>query len=51
MLVLMQLYANGQDDVHAYTHLNRAWLEAPAAAPASTGAPSSTPAVLHRSDD
>jgi hypothetical protein len=23
----MQLHANGQDDVHAYTHLIRAWLE------------------------
>jgi hypothetical protein len=28
MLTLMQLHANGQDDVHAYTHLIRAWLEA-----------------------
>jgi hypothetical protein len=28
MLMLMQLHANGQDDVHAYTHLLRAWLEA-----------------------
>jgi hypothetical protein len=28
MLMLMQLHANGQDDVHAYTHLIRAWLEA-----------------------
>jgi hypothetical protein len=27
MLALMQLHANGQDDVHAYTHLIRAWLE------------------------
>jgi len=27
MLMLMQLHANGQDDVHAYTHLIRAWLE------------------------
>jgi hypothetical protein len=28
MLALMQLHANRQDDVHAYTHLIRAWLEA-----------------------
>ena len=28
MLMLMQLHANGHDDVHAYTHLIRAWLEA-----------------------
>ena len=28
MLMLMQLHANRQDDVHAYTHLIRAWLEA-----------------------
>jgi len=28
MLMLMQLHANGQDDVAAYTHLIRAWLEA-----------------------
>lgn len=28
MLMLMQLHANGQDDVHAYTHRIRAWLEA-----------------------
>jgi hypothetical protein len=28
MLTLMQLHANGHDDVHAYTHLIRAWLEA-----------------------
>jgi hypothetical protein len=27
MLALMQLHANGQDYVHAYTHLIRAWLE------------------------
>jgi hypothetical protein len=27
MLALMQLHANGQDHVHAYTHLIRAWLE------------------------
>jgi hypothetical protein len=27
-LMLMQLHANGHDDVHAYTHLIRAWLEA-----------------------
>ena len=26
MLILMQLHANRQDDVHAYTHLIRAWL-------------------------
>jgi transposase len=26
MLMLMQLHANGLDDVHAYTHLIRAWL-------------------------
>ena len=28
MLMLMQLHANRHDDVHAYTHLIRAWLEA-----------------------
>jgi len=28
MLMLMQLHANGHDDVHAYTHLIRTWLEA-----------------------
>ena len=28
MLMLMQLHANGHDDVHAYTHTIRAWLEA-----------------------
>jgi len=28
MLMLMQLHANGHDDVHDYTHLIRAWLEA-----------------------
>jgi hypothetical protein len=28
MLTLMHLHANGHDDVHAYTHLIRAWLEA-----------------------
>lgn len=28
MLTLMQLHANGRDDVHAYTHLIRDWLEA-----------------------
>jgi hypothetical protein len=28
MLMLMQLHANGQDDIHAYTHLIRGWLEA-----------------------
>ena len=28
MLMLMQLHANGHDDVHTYTHLIRAWLEA-----------------------
>jgi hypothetical protein len=28
MLMLMHLHANGQDDVHAYTHRIRAWLEA-----------------------
>jgi hypothetical protein len=28
MLMLMELHANGHDDVHAYTHLIRAWLEA-----------------------
>jgi hypothetical protein len=28
MLMLMQLHANGRDDVHTYTHLIRAWLEA-----------------------
>jgi hypothetical protein len=28
MLMLMQLHANGQDDVHRYTRLIRAWLEA-----------------------
>jgi hypothetical protein len=27
MLMLMQLHANGHDDVHAYTHLIRAWLD------------------------
>ena len=27
MLMLMQLHANGHDDIHAYTHLIRAWLE------------------------
>ncbi len=27
MLMLMQLHANGHDDVHAHTHLIRAWLE------------------------
>jgi len=27
MLMLMLLHANGQDDVHPYTHLIRAWLE------------------------
>jgi hypothetical protein len=27
MLTLMQLHANGQDDVHAYTHAIRGWLE------------------------
>ena len=27
MLMLMQLHANRQDDVHAYTHLIRASLE------------------------
>ena len=27
MLMLMQLHANGHDDVHAYTHLIRDWLE------------------------
>ena len=29
MLALMQLHANGRDDVHASTHLIRAWLEGP----------------------
>jgi hypothetical protein len=28
LLTLMQLHANGHDDVHAYTQLIRAWLEA-----------------------
>jgi hypothetical protein len=28
LLMLMQLHANRQDDVHAYTRLIRAWLEA-----------------------
>jgi hypothetical protein len=28
MLMLMHLHANGHDDVHAYTNLIRAWLEA-----------------------
>jgi hypothetical protein len=28
MLMLMQLHANGQDDVHAYTQRIRAWLQA-----------------------
>ena len=28
MLMLMQLHANSHDDVHTYTHLIRAWLEA-----------------------
>jgi hypothetical protein len=28
MLMLMQLHANGHDDVHAYTHLIRDWLQA-----------------------
>ena len=28
MLTLMRLHANGHDDVYAYTHLIRAWLEA-----------------------
>jgi hypothetical protein len=28
MLMLMQLHANGHDDVHAYTHAIREWLEA-----------------------
>jgi hypothetical protein len=28
MLMLMQLHANGHDDVHAYTQLIRAWLDA-----------------------
>jgi hypothetical protein len=28
MLMLMQLHANRHDDVHAYTHLIRAWLQA-----------------------
>ena len=28
MLMLMQLHANGHDDVHGYTRLIRAWLEA-----------------------
>jgi hypothetical protein len=28
MLMLMQLHANGQDDVHAYTQRIRAWLHA-----------------------
>jgi hypothetical protein len=28
LLMLMQLHANGRDDVHAYTHLIRSWLEA-----------------------
>ncbi|MCA1700975.1 MAG: hypothetical protein LC790_19585 [Actinobacteria bacterium] len=27
MLMLMQLHANRKDDVHAYTHLIREWLE------------------------
>ncbi len=27
-LMLMQLHANRQDDVHAYTHTIRTWLEA-----------------------
>lgn len=33
-LMLMQLHANGQDDVHAYTRLIRAWLEANQGRPA-----------------
>ena len=33
MLTLMQLHANGQDDVYAYTHLIRAWLEGNAGRP------------------
>jgi hypothetical protein len=28
MLMLMQLHANRQEDVHAYTRLIRTWLEA-----------------------
>ena len=28
MLMLMQLHTNGHDNVHAYTHAIRAWLEA-----------------------
>jgi len=27
LLMLMQLHANGQDDIHAYTHAIRTWLE------------------------
>jgi hypothetical protein len=27
MLALMQLHANGHDNVHAYTHLIRDWLQ------------------------
>jgi hypothetical protein len=27
LLMLMQLHANRQDDVHGYTHLIRTWLE------------------------
>jgi len=34
MLMLMQLHANGQDDVHVYTNLIRAWLEAHGGRPA-----------------
>ena len=33
MLMLMQLHANGQDDIHTYTHLIRAWLESNAGRP------------------
>jgi hypothetical protein len=48
MLMLMQLHANGQDDVHAYTRVIRAWLESNRASSAER---SSTSATLRRSAD
>ncbi len=51
MLMLMQLHANRHDDVHAYTHLIREWLQINKGAQALTGGRSPTLAAFPPSAD
>ena len=51
LLAHMQLHANGHDDVHAYTHLIREWLQINKGAQALTGGRSPTLAAFPPSAD